>query len=188
MNTEQQQQTKQQLILSIPKEIMDFHIQPCLKEELKIVNMLTKLSKYADPLNLQKLYLHMDKTITKNNLLTLAKPPTDKKFNKWRDDNNLGKLTGLVLPEGISIRSKEGVMLYILAFIKYAALIASNNMKRKLDAITNFSRYNGRIHIYLCDSIGYEYRLLQAILFLLPNKKNLKNPDWGKNYFLKNLI
>lgn len=187
MNTEQQQQqTEQQLILSIPKEIMDFHIIPNLSYDLKTVNMMVKLSKYADQTELDKLYLKIKNTIILPNLISAADVPTNKRFEKYFISKNRKNRTlaetywdDFIIPDGLSLRNKEGALLFILFQIKYAALWCKNHMNTPLDklhrgVIYHKHYYIGTIDDNRCSNSQYikeAYELLLLLTIILPNKK-----------------
>jgi hypothetical protein len=173
MNTEQQQ-TEQQLILSIPKEIMDFHIIPNLSYDLKTVSIMVKLSKYADQTELDKLYLKIKNTVILPNLISAADIPTDKRFEKYYKIKYTGKhekyndyfWDNFIIPDGVSLRKKEGALLFILYKIKYAALWCKNHMNTPLDKLHEGTIYNRYSH-----HMREAYQILLLLTVILPNKK-----------------
>lgn len=187
MNTEQQQQNEQQLILSIPKEIMDFHIIPNLSYDLKTVSIMVKLSKYADQTELDKLYLKIKKTVILPNLISGGDIPTDKRFEKYYKKRYTGKheryndyyWDNFIIPDGSSLRKKEGALLFILYRIKYAALWCKNHMNTPLDKLHEGTIYNKYYHIGMRDDTGLynnhhireAYKILLLLTIILPNKK-----------------
>jgi len=187
MNTEQQQQTEQQLVLSIPKEVIDFHIIPNLSYDLKTVSIMVKLSKYADQTELDKLYLKIKKTVILPNLISAGGVPTDKRFEKNYKTKYTGKHTkyndyfwdNFIIPDGSSLRKKEGALLFILYKIKYAALWCKNHMNTPLDKLHQGVIYNKHYHIGMRDDNGNfnnhhireAYKLLLLLTIILPNKK-----------------
>lgn len=185
--TTEQKQSEQQLILSIPKEIMDFHIIPNIESDLKQVNMIVKLSKYTDQTELNKLSLRMKKIVLPN-LLEIGRVPTNIQFEKHNSKTHREMWEGFSTYNR-SLRSKGGTVSYILHQIKYAALLCERIMNTPLNKSLPYPIRDGvDINFYdeliIHRDIERAYKLLLFITILLPNKKDLTYKDLG--YYFSN--